>query len=351
MLTQTACLAACSYLGSTGRLYLCDKDINVVSYQLQQSVLEYQTAVMRGDLESADAVLPTIPTAMRTRVAHFLEKQGFPEQALVVSIDVEHRFELALSMQRLDVAMECATTIDAVEKWKQLGEVAMRLCKFDLAETCMEHAKDYAGLLLLCTASGKDDRLATLAKASGDDEKTNIAFVSLLLRGKVSECVDLLVETNRIPEAALFARSYCPSRIADVLAAWKEDAGKINEKAARMLADPEEYANLFPELPFTLAAEKHVAATATLPPAASYRAVMAERETPLAERMSAGDAPVVAAAETPASPSPAPAADEDEADLELDDDDLGEDDDDMGGGDDDEVDEAELDELLDADEA
>lgn len=102
----------------------------------------------------------------------------------------------------------------------------------------------------------------------------------------MSECVDLLVETNRLPEAALFARSYCPSRIKDVLAAWKEDVGKVNDKAARMIADPEEYANLFPELTFTAAAEQQIAAGTSLPPASHYRKVVAEREVPLAERLS-----------------------------------------------------------------
>lgn len=57
------------------RLYLNDKELNVVSYSLLLSVLEYQTAVMRGDFETADRVLPTIPHEHRTRVAHFLEKQ------------------------------------------------------------------------------------------------------------------------------------------------------------------------------------------------------------------------------------------------------------------------------------
>jgi hypothetical protein len=57
------------------RLYLGDKELNVVSYSLLLSVLEYQTAVMRGDFETADRVLPTIPRNQRTRVAHFLEKQ------------------------------------------------------------------------------------------------------------------------------------------------------------------------------------------------------------------------------------------------------------------------------------
>lgn len=46
-----------------------------MSYSLQLSVLEYQTAVMRQDFAIADKVLPTIPAEYRTRVAHFLEKQ------------------------------------------------------------------------------------------------------------------------------------------------------------------------------------------------------------------------------------------------------------------------------------
>ena len=44
------------FLSSTNRVYLGDKDLNIVAYQLQLSVLQYQTAVMRGDLEAADKV-------------------------------------------------------------------------------------------------------------------------------------------------------------------------------------------------------------------------------------------------------------------------------------------------------
>lgn len=62
-------------MAKENRLYLCDKELNVVSYCLLLSVLEYQTAVMRQDFATADRVLPTIPNEYRTRVAHFLEKQ------------------------------------------------------------------------------------------------------------------------------------------------------------------------------------------------------------------------------------------------------------------------------------
>lgn len=63
------------YIPKDNRLYLGDKELNVVSYSLLLSVLEYQTAVMRRDFETADKVLPTVPREQRTRVAHFLEKQ------------------------------------------------------------------------------------------------------------------------------------------------------------------------------------------------------------------------------------------------------------------------------------
>ena len=79
------------YNPKDNHLYLADKDLNVVSYHLFYSVLEYQTAVMRKDFETAKVVLPTIPKEQRNRVAHFLEKQGYKQLALNVSCDPEHR--------------------------------------------------------------------------------------------------------------------------------------------------------------------------------------------------------------------------------------------------------------------
>merc|ERR1712072_1200367 len=49
------------YLPKENRVYLVDRDYAVVSYQLLLSVLEYQTAVVRRDFETAATILPTIP--------------------------------------------------------------------------------------------------------------------------------------------------------------------------------------------------------------------------------------------------------------------------------------------------
>lgn len=71
------------YIPKDNRLYLGDKELTIVSYSLLVSVLEYQTAVMRRDFETADKVLPTVPREQRTRVAHFLEKQVIKQCEIV----------------------------------------------------------------------------------------------------------------------------------------------------------------------------------------------------------------------------------------------------------------------------
>ena len=53
---------------------------------------------MRQDFDTANEVLPSIPKSARSRVAHFLEKQGFKKQALAVTTDPEHQFDLALQV-------------------------------------------------------------------------------------------------------------------------------------------------------------------------------------------------------------------------------------------------------------
>ncbi|GFW23044.1 coatomer subunit beta' [Trichonephila clavipes] len=201
------------YISKDSRLYLGDKELNVVSYSLLLSVLEYQTAVMRGDFETAHSVLPSVPYEQRTRVAHFLEKQGFKSQALVVSTDPDHKFELALQLGNLSVAYNLAKDAMNEQKWKQLAELAMKKCEFQLAEECLHHAKDFGGLLLLATSSGNASMVEKLGQSSEAGGINNVAFISYFLLGKKEKALNLLVQTGRLPEAAFFARTYLPSHV------------------------------------------------------------------------------------------------------------------------------------------
>lgn len=231
----------------------------MTSFSLLLSVLEYQTAVMRRDFETADRVLPTIPKEHRTRVAHFLEKQGFKEQALQVSTDSEHRFDLALQIGDLKTAIELARETENPQKWSQLADVATKQNKFDLVKECLERANDFGGLLLLATSSGDADMVRNLGDMGATQGKHNISFLSMFLLGDLEKCLEILINTNRLPEAAFFARTYIPSKISYVVGLWRNELAKINEKAGQSLADPEQYENLFPGLHDALKTEQFLA--------------------------------------------------------------------------------------------
>lgn len=64
------------YIPAHNRVYLADKDMNVYGYALSLSVVEYQTAVLRGDMEAAAEILPTLPKEQLNKVARFLESRG-----------------------------------------------------------------------------------------------------------------------------------------------------------------------------------------------------------------------------------------------------------------------------------
>jgi len=53
--------------------------------------------------------------------------------------------------------------------------------------------------------AGMVEKLATTAEAHG---KYNIAFTSFFMLGKLQKCLEILVNSDRIPEAAFFARYF-----------------------------------------------------------------------------------------------------------------------------------------------
>ncbi|KAH3783864.1 hypothetical protein DPMN_161814 [Dreissena polymorpha] len=244
------------YIPKDNRLYLGDKELNVISFSLLLSVLEYQTAVIRQDFETADKVLPTVPREHRTRVAHFLEKQGFKSQALAVTCDPEHKFELSVQLGDLKIAYQIAKELEGEHKWKQLAEMAIQKCEFGLALECLHQAQDFGGLLLLASSAGNAEMLAKLGDSAEKAGHNNVAFLSHFVLGRLENALEVLVNTGRLPEAAFFARTYLPSQVSRVVKLWRESLG--NMKAASSLADPREYENLFPGFNDTVKCEQYL---------------------------------------------------------------------------------------------
>ncbi|KFY53105.1 hypothetical protein V496_07911 [Pseudogymnoascus sp. VKM F-4515 (FW-2607)] len=236
------------YIQRDSRIYLCDKDVSVTSFSLSLSVVEYQTLVLRGDMDSASELLPSIPAAESNKIARFLEGQGHKELALSVATDPEHKFDLALALNQLPTALALARVADAEHKWKTVGDAALAAWDVALAAECFTHARDLGSLLLLHSATGDRDGLAALAEQAREGGAHNVAFACLWQLGDVPACIALLSGTGRGAEAALFAQTYKPSAAPEAVEGWKKEleAGKKG-RVAKILGVPGADEELFPE--------------------------------------------------------------------------------------------------------
>lgn len=249
------------YLPKEDRLYLVDKHGAVVSFRLLLAVLEFKTAIVRGDKAMADSVLGRIPKSEHNKLARFLESQGLREGALELATDGDYRCELALALGKLEMAASIAREFPSELKWRQLSELAAARGDFGLAEECMNAVDDFAGLLTLHTASGNRDRLSSVASAAGAAGKMNVAFLSHFLVGDLNGCIDQLLSAGRAAEATIFARTYLPSAVPRLVQRWRSDLRKAgNVRIADALGSPDEHAHLFPTYAESLESEKAAAA-------------------------------------------------------------------------------------------
>jgi len=216
------------------------------------------------------------------------------------------------------------------QKWRQLAELATKQAKFELAQQCLHEAQDHGGLLLLATAAGNGNMVEKLGFQAEQAGKHNVSFLSYFMLGQLEKCLQILLDSNRIPEAAFFARTYLPSEISRIVELWREQLSKVNERAGQSLADPKDYPNLFPDYNSSLQAQVALSKERSkVIPAADFLEILPNSERKPLEEINAMDdedlidQPVIPSKRTEESstqnPGPTSITEEDlEAELEAD---------------------------------
>ncbi|CAJ1394513.1 unnamed protein product [Effrenium voratum] len=272
------------YMPEQSKMYLIDKELNVTPYTLHMALIEYQSAIMRKDFATAETYFAQLPESLHNRIARFLENQGYQSEALQISKDDEHRFELATQLGKLQMAADIILSISAQAnpampprgKWKNLGDVALEQGDFSLAKRCFSEAKDLGALFLLYTSVGDAEGVMATGKLAEESNICNISVLCYLLLGQTKAALEVLVNANRLPEAAFFARTYCPSELSRIVQIWTADLAKVNQAVADSLADPAKFPDLFADYNLTLTAEKVFEAKRKAPPPASAYATEKE---------------------------------------------------------------------------
>jgi len=239
------------YLARDNRVYAVDKELNLVSYYLSLAVLEYQTVVLRGELEEADSLLENIDEKDLNKVALFLEQQGYKDKALEVSNDPDERFELALTTLKLDLAAEIAEESSTAHKWKKLGDTALSNWNVTLAEKAFKNCADYQSLLLIYTSTNDGEGLKQLAKDAVDAGKYNVAFSAAWAAKDLDSCTKILQKSGKFPEATLLSMVYTKDagKVSDNVKLWKKSLVEGGEqKLSERICDPVEDEDMFPDL-------------------------------------------------------------------------------------------------------
>uniref|UniRef100_A0A7S3IM43 Coatomer subunit beta n=1 Tax=Strombidium inclinatum TaxID=197538 RepID=A0A7S3IM43_9SPIT len=210
------------YDGKLNRLYVIDKNLNISSYSLLLSLVNYQSAILNDDLHGADLFFKDIPETHYQKLAKFLESNDRKEMAFSITPDQDHKFDLAIALNKADDAFAIAEEQQSVEKWKKVGDIALLSGFFELAETCFKKSADFNSLLLFYSSYGDQAGLTTLLEQSEQAGKFNIAYEVAFILGQPESCVRVLVKSKRYSEAAMFAKTYCPSLVSGLLKDWEE---------------------------------------------------------------------------------------------------------------------------------
>ena len=190
-------------------------------------------------------------------------------------MDNEHKFDLALQLGNLTVCYGLALEMENEQKWLQLSDVAAKRGDLNLVQECLTRAQSFGSLILLASASSDKQLMATIGDQSRKNGQFNIAFLSNFVLGKLDQCLDILIENQRLPEAAFFCRTYLPSQIGRIVGLWREKLKQMNmERAAQALANPTDYENLFPGLVDTYKTEQYLQQTTTTQSSRDYQTII-----------------------------------------------------------------------------
>ena len=241
-------MAIANYIDKSERLFLTDENFNFVSYHIPLGLLEFIIDVnqpQEGDDAPKDIDVSVVPKEWRSRMCTMLENLKMYHEALLLCDSDDKRFDLAIKNDDVDTALKIAQKTGVEYHYRQLATIALKQGKYELLEESFINSKNEQGLLLLRSCIGQ----TKLLRESQNAELKNIGFAASFAVGDFDRCIDLLIESARLPEAALMARTYAPHRLNECAQKWREYLEKQGEThTAQSIALPSEYPEKFPQL-------------------------------------------------------------------------------------------------------
>ncbi|KAK8795705.1 hypothetical protein WA158_000361 [Blastocystis sp. Blastoise] len=230
------------FLEKENKLLLVDGETNIISHSLSTSLLQYQVLIIRGDIESANQLLPSIPAGDINKLSQFLEGQGYKAEAMELSTDIFKKIDIAIELEMIEKATEFLNILDSRENndsveiskyWNRLSELCLKKGDIEHAKIYSTKGHDYPFLLLLALSTGDKQGIEQLVQLCKEKHIENLAFISLFSMGDIDGCIHYLESIGKYAECCLLARSYKPELLEECTKKWHEQYYKSHPSVLR----------------------------------------------------------------------------------------------------------------------
>jgi len=231
------------YMAKHGVVVITDytlREPKLVAFHLPKEYLEAVAMILEDEVDQ-DALLETtqnLPKILLQQVAKLCEERDMIDLALLVSTDIDFKFNLALKLNRLTEAVEYAQSTPPgrhrKSKFRILVGSCLNNCNLDLAVQCAEQAHDYSTLNIILSLFGDEAGLAKTMESAREEGLMNHVWDIAFKIGRLDVCLDVLLASKRGCEATMFAANYLPERVQEAFDKWQ---GFLREEGLEREAD------------------------------------------------------------------------------------------------------------------
>ncbi|MES1920577.1 hypothetical protein MHBO_002234 [Bonamia ostreae] len=163
-----------------------DYSRNFYMFPLNRSEYEFKKAVELDNIEEVKKILDFSKFSGQKMVDFLLQKK-YSKAALRFGRDENVQFGLALDCGDLDFAMKCAQKINDKSVWLKLGERAVELGFFDIAEKALILSENFFKLSFLYLVGDQKEKMEKLLQfAEKTENKALFLQISLFLNSENS---------------------------------------------------------------------------------------------------------------------------------------------------------------------
>jgi len=217
------------------KIFCLDREVKHREVLIDTTEYMFKLALLKEDWNKVfGMVRPGHSNLVGQSIIAYLQRKGYPEVALLFVKDEKTKFNLALECGNIEVAVECAKSLNDKDCWQRLGGEALRQGNHQVVEMAYQRTQNFERLSFLYLITGNTEKLSKMLQIAEYRNDTMSQFHNALYLGDVSERIRILESVGQLPLAYITASTH----------GLEEKAAEIAEKLGDDIPDVPTTTNL-----------------------------------------------------------------------------------------------------------